>query len=98
MSLLIAIETFLISPVLFFERFIAPSASVPPASSESVASNALHECRSFGLLSPLHSCLDVLVKEVQSMLVVLGVSVVPGVEVILQVHFHISMLGAALPQ
>ena len=38
------------------------------------------------------------VVEVHSLLAFLGVSVVPGGEVILQVHFQISMLGAALPQ
>ena len=34
----------------------------------------------------------------QGLLAVLGVSVVPGGEFIMQVHFYISMLGAALPQ
>ena len=34
----------------------------------------------------------------QSLLAVLGVLIVPGGEVILQVHLQISMLGAALPQ
>ena len=83
MSLLIAIKTFLIFPVIFVESFFAPSASVVSASSASVASTALHECRSFGLHRPLHNFLDVLVEEVQSRLAVLGVSVVPGGEVIL---------------
>ena len=46
----------------------------------------------------MHNFLDVLVEEVQSLLAVLGVSVVPGGELILQVHLQISMLGAALPQ
>ena len=98
MFLLIVIETFLIFPLLFFERFIAPSTSVSPASSASVASTALHKCSSFGLRRTLHKCLDVLVEEVQSLLAVLGVLIVPGGEVILQVHFQISMLGAAQPQ
>ena len=87
MYLLIAIETFLIFPVLFVERFIAPSASVAPASSASMASTALHKLRSFGLRRPLHNCLSLLVEDVQGLLMVLGVSVVPGDEVILQVHF-----------
>ena len=47
---------------------------------------------------PLHNCLAVLFENVQSLLVVLGVSVVPSGEVILQFHLQISMLGAALPQ
>ena len=83
MSLLIAIEKFLIFPVLFVERFIAPSAYVAPASSASVASTALHGRRSFGLRCPLHNFLDILAEEVQGMLVVLGVLIVPGGEVIL---------------
>ena len=87
MPLLIAVEKFLIFPLLFVKRFIAPSASVAPASSASVASTALHERRSFGLRRPLHNCLDVLVKEVQGLLAVLGVLVFPSGEVILQVHF-----------
>ena len=98
MSLLIAVETFLIFPVLFIEMFVAPSASVVPDSSASVSYTALHKFRSFGLRRPLHNCLAVLVKEVQSLLAVLGLSVVPGDEVILQVHLQISMLGASLPQ
>ena len=98
MFLLISIKTFLIFPVLFVEMFVSPSASVVPASSASVSSTALHKCRSFGLRRPLHNYLAVLVEEVQSMLEVLGVSVVPGGEVILQVHLQISMLGATLPQ
>ena len=61
MSLLIAIETFLIFPVLFVEIFIAPSSSVAPASSASVASTALHKLRSFGLRRPFHNCVAVLV-------------------------------------
>ena len=98
MSLLISIETFLIFPVLFVEKFVAPSTSVVPASSAPVSSTDLYKYRSFGLRRPLHNCLAVLVKEVQSLLAVLGVSVVPSGEVILQVHLQISMLGAALPQ
>ena len=98
MSLLIEIKTFLIFPVLFVESFLAPSASVVPASSASVSSTALYKCRSFGLRCPLHNCLAVLVDEVQSLLAVHGVSVLPVGEVILQVNFHVSMLGAALPQ
>ena len=76
MSLIIAIKTFLIFPVLFVERFFAPSGYVVSSSSASVASTALHECRSFGLHRPLHNCLAVLVEEVQSLLAVLGVSFV----------------------
>ena len=87
MSLLIAIETLLTFTVLFVERFIDPYASIAPAFSASVASTALHGRRSFGLRFPLHNFLDILAEEVQGMLVVLGVSVVPGGEVILQVHF-----------
>ena len=98
MSLLIAIRAFLILTVFFVERLIAPSASVVPPSSPSVASTALHECRSFGLRCPLQNCLAVLVEEVQSLLAILGVSVVPSGEVILQVHLQVSMLGAALSQ
>ena len=98
MSLLISIKTFLIFPVLFVESFVAPSSSVVPASSASVSSTALHKCRSFGLHCPLYNCIDVLVEEVQSLLEVLGVSVVPGREVILQVHLQISILGASLTQ
>ena len=90
MSLIIAIKTFLIFPVLFVKRFIAPSPSV--------VSTALHECRSFGLHRPLNNCLAVLVEEVQSLLAVLGVSVVLGGKVILQVHLQVSMLVAALSQ
>ena len=86
MSLLIAVETFLIFSVLFNERFVAPSASVVPASSTSVSSTALHGCRYFGLRCPLKNCLDVIVEEVQSLLAVTGVSVVPGGEFILQVQ------------
>ena len=69
---------FLIFPVIFIKRFVAPSTSVVPTSSASVSSIALHKLRSFGLRRPLHNCLDVLVEEVQSLLVVLGVLVVPG--------------------
>ena len=98
MSLLIAIKTFLIFPVVFVEMFIAPSVSVAPASSASVPSTALHKHRSFGLRCTLHNCIAVLVEEVQSLLAVLGVSVVPGGKVILQVHLQVSMLGAALSQ
>ena len=98
MYLLIAIETYLIFPVLFIERFIAPSSSVVPVSSASVASTALHERRSFGLRRHLQNFIAILVKEVQDLLEVFGVLVVPSGEVILQVHFKISMLGAALPQ
>ena len=98
MSLLILAETFILFPVLFLESFVAPSASVVPDSSASVSSTALHKCRSFGLRCPLHRCLAVLVEGVQSLLEVLGVLVVPGSEVILQVYLHISMLGAAMPQ
>ena len=72
-------------------------ASIVPASSASVSSTALHEHCSFGLRCTFHNCMAVLFEEVQSLLVVLGVSVVPGREVILQVHLQISMLGAALP-
>ena len=98
MYLLIAIETFLIFPVIFVKSFFSPSTSVAPASSAFVASTALHKCRSFGLRRTLHNCLAILVEEVQSLLAVLGVLVVPGGEVILQVHFQIYMLGTALPQ
>ena len=98
MSLLIEIKTFLIFPVLLFEMFIAPSASVTPASSTSLSSTALHGCRYFGLRCPLKNCLDVIVKEVQSLLAVLGVSFPPGGEVILQVHLQVFMLGATLSQ
>ena len=98
MSLLIAIKTFLIFPVLFVEIFVAPSVSVVPASSAYVSSTALHKCRSFILRRPLHNCLAVLFKEVQIILAVLGVSIVTSREVILQVHLQIFMLGAALPQ
>ena len=98
MSLIISIKAFLIFPVFFVERFIAPSASVVPASSPSVASTALRECRSFRLRRPLHNCLYVLVKEVQSLLAVLGLLVFPSGEVILQVHLQFSMLVAALSQ
>ena len=73
MSLLIAIETFIIFPVLFVEKFIAPSAYFAPASSSSVASTALHERPSFKLRLPLHNYLDVFAKEVQGLLSVLGV-------------------------
>ena len=68
MSLLIAIETFIIFLVLFFERFIALSASVVPASSASVAYTTLHKRRSYGLSCPLQNCLAVLVEEVQGLL------------------------------
>ena len=98
MSLLVAVETILIFPVLFIERFIAPSASVVRASSAYVSSTAFHECRPFGLRCPLHNFIDVLVKEVQNLLEVLGVSFVPVDEVILQFRLQISMLGADLPQ
>ena len=98
MFLLISIKTFLIFPVLFVEMFVSPSASVVPASSAPVSSTALHKCRSFGLRRPLHNCLDILVEDMQSLFAVLGLSIVPGGEVILQVHLHISMSGAALPQ
>ena len=87
MSLLIAIKKILIFPVIFVERFIAPFASVVPDFSASVVSTALHERCSFGLCRPLHKCLSVIVEEVHGILVVLGVLVVPGVEVIMQVHF-----------
>ena len=46
----------------------------------------------------MHNCIAVLVEEVQSLLAVIGVLVVPGGEVILKVHFNISMLGNALTQ
>ena len=98
MSLLIAVETFLMFPVLFIGIFVAHSSSVVPVSSTSVSSTALHKCRSLGLRCYFHNCLDVLVEEVQNLFEFLGVSVVPGGEVILQVHLQISMLGAALPQ
>ena len=78
MSLLIAIKTFIIFPVLFVEMFVAPSDSVVSASFAYVASTALHKCRSFLLHFPLQNCISVLVEEVQSLLAVLGVSVVPG--------------------
>ena len=87
MPIIIAIETFLIFIVLFFERFIAPSTSIASASSAFVTSTALHKLRSFGLRRPLNSCLAVLVEEMQGLLAVLGVSVVTGGEVIIQVHF-----------
>ena len=98
MLLHISIETFLIFSVLFVERFIYPSTSVDPASSASVASTAVHKFRSFGLRRPLHNCLAVPVEEVQILLAVCRLSVVLAGELILQVNFHISMLGAALPQ
>ena len=98
MSVFIEIKTFLIFSVLFVERFFAPSASVVSAFSAFVTSTALHKCRSFVLRHSLHNYLSVLFEEVQSLLEVLGVSVVPGGEVILQVHLQISMLGATLPQ
>ena len=60
--LLLSIETFLIFPVLFIEIFIAPSASVSPTSSVSVASTALYERRSFGMRRPLYRCIAVFVK------------------------------------
>ena len=63
-----------------------------------MASTALHKRCSFGLRCPLNNCIYVIVEEAQGILAVLGLSVVPGDEVILQVHFYISMLGAALPQ
>ena len=44
--------------------FITPSASVAPASSNSVASTALHKRRSFGLIRPLYNCIAVFVEEV----------------------------------
>ena len=87
MSLLIEIETFLIFPVLFVEGFIVPSASVAPASSAYVSSTAFHERRYLGMLLPFHNCVSVFVNEVYGMLAVLWVPVVPGWEVILQVHF-----------
>ena len=87
MSLLLEIETFLIFPLLFVDSFIAPSASVSPASSASVESTSLHERCSFGLRCPLHNCLDVFVEEVQGLLAVLWVLVVPSGEVFLYVHF-----------
>ena len=80
---LIAIETLLIFPVIFVKKIIDPSTSVPPDSSASVAATALHECRSFGMRRPLHNCLAVFVKEVQGMLEVLWVPVVPGGEIVL---------------
>ena len=86
MSLLIAIETFLIFTVIFVERFISPSTSVAPASSASVAFTALHTRRSFVLHRTLHNSLAVFVKEVQGLMVVLEESVVPVGEIILQVH------------
>ena len=98
MSLIVAIKTLLIFPLLFFERFVAPSTSFVPASSASVSSTALHKCRSFVLCCPLHNCLAILVEEMRSLLAVLGVSILPGGEVILQVDLQISMLGSALPQ
>ena len=91
-------EKFLIFPVLFLISFVAPSASAVPASSASMSSTALHKCRSFGPRHPLHNCLAILVEEMQSLLAVLGVSIVPGGQFILQVHLQISMLGADLPQ
>ena len=96
MYLLTAIKSLLIFTVFFVERFIAASTSAVSDSSPSVASTALHECCFFGQLCPLHNCLAVLVEEVQIMLAVLRVLVVPCGEVILQVHFQVSMLGAAL--
>ena len=80
------------------QKVFAPSVSVIPASSASVSSTTLHKCRSLGLHRPLHNYIAVFVEEAQSLVAVLGVSVVPGGEVILQVHLHISMLGSALPQ
>ena len=87
MSLLIVIETFLIFTVIFFESFISPSTSIASSSSASVASAALHERCYFVMCCPLHKFLDVLVKEVQALLAVRGVLVIPVGEVILQVHF-----------
>ena len=81
MLLLLAIEIFLI-------RFPAPSASVSPASSASVASTALHERRSFGLTCPLYNCLAVFVEDVLSLLMVILVPVVPGGEIILYTTFR----------
>ena len=98
MSLLVAIKTFIIFPVIFVKSFVAPYASVVLAYSASVSSTALHKFCSFRLRRPLHNCLAVLVKEVQSLLAVLGLSFVPSGEVILKVHLQISMLGVALPQ
>ena len=80
MSLLIAIETFLIFPVVFVEMFIAPSVSVAPASSASVPSTALHKRRSFGLHSPLPNCIAVFIKGVQSLLEILGYWLSPVVK------------------
>ena len=84
MSLLLEIETLFIFPLLFVKRFISPSASIVPASSASVSSTALHERRSFGLRRPLHNCLDVLVKEVQGLLAVLGVLGFPSGEAFIE--------------
>ena len=83
MSLLIAIKTFLIFPVLFVKTFISHYSSVAPAYSASVAFTALHKCCSFGLRRPFQNCLAVRVEEVQILLKVLVVSVLPGDEVIL---------------
>ena len=83
MSLLFAIDTLLIFPVFFIERFITPSASVAPASSASVYSNALHKHRSFGLSRLSYNHLAVFIEEVQSLLEFFLVPVVPSVEIIL---------------
>ena len=87
MSLLIAIDTLLIFPLLFVEGFIAPSTSVAPAYSASVSSTAFHERRYLGLRLPLHNRFSLFFNEVHGLLAVLWVPVVPGCEVILQVHF-----------
>ena len=87
MSLLIAIKTFLIFPIFIVERFFYLFDSVVSDYSASVASTALHECRSFGLHCPLHDRLAVFVEEVHSLLAVLWVLVVPDGEIILYIHF-----------
>ena len=90
MSLLIAIESFLIFLVLSVESFIAPYASVAPAFYASVASTALHERRYFGIRLPLHNCLAVLVEEVQGLLAVIGVSFSPVMKSFLKFNFRFT--------
>ena len=69
--------------MFFIESLIIPSVFVSPASSASVVSTPLHERRSFGLRRPLYNCLALLVKEVQSLLMVLWVPVVTDGEIFL---------------
>ena len=87
MSFFLETETFLVFPVFFIERSIAPSASIAPVPFVFAASTALHKRRSFGLRRSLYNCLSVLVEAVQSLLKVLWVPVVTGGEIILYIHF-----------